>query len=277
MSKKSDALELALEAIGNVAKNIPTDIPEWLIQLGVKPGARIVNVTRIGNKDRNNKTDILIEIEDSEPIKISAKLSSAHYFGNWYGHNRFLEEFGEEAFNKLTADITSWANTWAQTATAPFVGVSICFGKRSGRTAKEFLEIFNYEDILKIVAGVGNGENVANCLYISSTHPQNIEDLITNLRPINEEVIEDISKNFKIAYRPINPLTEESNRGKNIYTKFTPYHKLNSLTKVSNPSELFKLGEFVEVEPNRINHNHVLNNLEESFNIYIPRKQKKKN
>ena len=277
MSKKSDALEFSLEAIGNAAENIPTDIPEWLIQLGVKPGSRIVNVTRIGNKDRNNKTDILIQIEDSESIKISAKLSSAHYFGNWYGHNRFLEEFGEEAFNKLTADITSWANTWAQTATAPFVGVSICFGKRSGRTAKEFLEIFNYEDILKIVAGVGNGENVANCLYISSTHPQNIEDLIINLRPINEEVIEDISKNFKIAYRPINPLTEESNRGKNIYTKFKPYHKLNSLTKVSNPNELFKLGEFVEVEPNRINHNHVLNNLEESFNIYIPRKQKKKN
>ncbi|MEY8743900.1 hypothetical protein AB9M62_31550 [Bacillales bacterium AN1005] len=272
MSKISDQLEYAIKKATNKGK-LPSQLQQWLLDLGVTPGVNIISSERIGG-DRNNKTDIIIYLENSTPIKISAKLSNADYFGNWYGHTRFIDEFGEEAFRKLSRDSTDWANWWLQQATAPFVGVSICFGRRSGNTAKEFLDIFDFNDIVKVVAGYGLGNHVANCLYISSNHPNNIEDVINNLRPINPSTLESISKNFKIAYRPINPMTEYSNRGKNIYTMFQPYKKLSQLETVTSPRRLAQLGCFVEVDPNRMNHNHVLDRLNYDYNIYIPRKPK---
>lgn len=272
MSNASDELEYAIKRVTS-SGNIPLQLPQWLLDLGITPGTNILSSERIGG-DKNNKTDVIISLVNSNPIKISAKLSNADYFGNWYGHIRFIEEFGEEAFRKLSKDITAWANWWLQQATAPFVGVSICFGRRSGNTAREFLEIFDFEDIVKIVAGYGTGNHVANCLYISSNHPNNILDVITNLRPISPSTLESISRNFKVAYRPINPMTEFSNRGKNIYTKFQPFKRLSQVETVTTPRRLAELGCFVEVEPNRINHNHVLNTLHEEYNIYIPRKPK---
>ena len=77
-------------------------------------------------------------LSEGEPIKISAKLRNADYFGNWYGHKRFLAEFGTAAFERMTKASTVWANEWAKTATAPYVGVSICFGRRSGKTGQDF-------------------------------------------------------------------------------------------------------------------------------------------
>lgn len=272
MSEASDALEFAImQAVSS--GNIPTQLPQWMVDLGITPGTKIVSSKRIGG-DRHNKTDVIVSLNNSNPIKISAKLSNADFFGNWYGHIRFIEEFGEEAFRKLSKNITAWANWWLQQTNVPFVGVSICFGRRSGNTAKEFMEIFNYEDIVKIVAGYGTGNHVANCLYISSDHPRNISDVIKNLRPISPTTLEAISKNFKIAYRPINPMTEGTNRGKNIYTMFKPYKRLSQLETVTTPRRLAELGCFVEVEPNRVNHNHVLDSLHKENNIYIPRKPK---
>lgn len=273
MSEASDELEFAIKRAVN-SGNIPSQLPQWLRDLGITPGANIISSERIGG-DKNNKTDVIINLGNSNPIKISAKLSNADYFGNWYGHIRFIDEFGEEAFRKLSQDITAWANWWLQQATAPFVGVSICFGRRSGNTAKEFLEIFNFDDIVKIVAGYGYGDHVANCLYISSNHPNNISDVINNLRPISPDTLENISRNFKVAYRPINPITEGTNRGKNVYTMFQPYERLNQLETVTSPRRLAQLGCFVEVQPNRINHNHVLDWLESEYNIYIPRKPRR--
>jgi len=272
MSKVSDDLEKAIKRSVNVG-DVILEVPNWLSNLGVKAGSIITSSERIGS-DRNNKTDVIIHLKNSNPIKISAKLSNADYYGNWYGHRRFMEEFGNEAFEKLSNDITEWANNWLQNTSAPFVGVSICFGHRSGRTAREFTDIFSFDDIIKIVAGHGEGNHVANCLYVSSKHPENLSELISNLKPINVDTLRAISKNFKIAYRPINPITEYSNRGKNIYTKFEPYKRLDNLEIVESPKRLAQLGRFVKVEPNRINHNHVLKELVSKYNISIPMKSK---
>ena len=90
------------------------------------------------------------------------------------------------------------------------------------------------------------------------------------------ENINTITQNFKIAYRPINPIKEFSNRSKNVYSRFLPYKKLETNTVITNPKELFKLGKFVEVAPTSLNHNQILNDLETNYNIVIPRKTKTK-
>lgn len=251
--------------------NLPMSIPQWMQNIGIVPGARVLGISAVGSS--GSKTDVLIRLENSEPIKISAKLSSADYFGNWYSHNRVIEEFGEEAFYRLVSDCTDWANTWKHLpAASMFVGVSICFGKRSGSTAREFTEVFTYKDIVKIVAGVGTSDYAANSLYVSSVVPRNINELFNNLQPINEQTILVLSSNFKIAYRPINPMTEGTNRGKCIYTQFRPYQRLPQMTTITELSELMRHGEFVQVEANSLNHNRLLNELEQNYNIIIPRK-----
>jgi hypothetical protein len=275
MSENSDQFEIAIAKLVRRYNTIPNNLPEWMLRIGIRPGARIISSERIGNEDKNNKTDIFIHLENSEPIKISAKLSNADFFGNWYGHNRFLDEFGEIAFYKVTEAVTTWANRWVNNPNSSiFVGVSICFGKRTGNTALDFLDLLPYDDIETIVAGYGHGYNVANCLIVSSDTPNSIESLISYLRPIDKHTINQISSNFKIACRPVNPLTEGSNRGKNVYTAFQPDTRLPVRRVITNPNELFKLGKFVTIEPNCLNHNHILNILEDEYNIVIPRKPK---
>lgn len=275
MSKKSDLLEQNIASIVNNYTNLPSSIPNWMKDLGILPNSEIISSKRIGAKSKNNKTDILITLKNSTKIKISAKLSSADYFGNWYGHVRFLEEFGSDTFKKLTEDATKWANSWITQTDTPFVGVSICFGRRSGHTAKRFLDIFSPQDILTIVKGFESDDNdaTANCMYISSKSPTSLEELINNLQPINLQTIEQAVGEFMIAYRPINPLTEGSNRGKNVYTKFVPYKKLDNPMTVISPKEIHTLGKFEPVQPTRLNHNHILNELESEYNIIIPRKK----
>lgn len=274
MSKKSDLLEQNIADLAYNYSILPLNIPSWMNELGIVPGSQIISSKRIGAENKNNKTDILITLKDSVNIKISAKLSSADYFGNWYGHLRFLDEFGKETFNKLTKDATEWANWWITQTDAPFVGVSICFGRRSGKTARRFLDIFSTQDILSIVKGFESDDNdsTANCMYISSKAPTSLEELLNNLVPITLETIEQAVGEFMIAYRPINPITEGTNRVKNVYTQFVPYQKLDNLTTIITPKEIETLGEFEIVEPNRLNHNHILNKLKDDFNILIPRK-----
>ncbi|UJA31382.1 hypothetical protein [Clostridium sporogenes] len=277
MSKSSDALELAIVRAATTNDKLPTILPKWMLNLGIRPNARIIKTDGIGSKDKNNKTDVYIELENSQPLKISAKLSNADYFGNWYGHIRFLQEFGSNAFVSQTNAATLWANWWmTQPQSNIFVGVSICYGRRKGHTGQDFLDIYTYNDILSICRGFGNGIHVANCIYSSSHHPNSLQDILTNLQPINEDIIKNIVGDFKVAYRPINPLTEGTNRGKNVYTKFKPFHKLPTRTEITSTNSLFKLGKFVEVEPTRLNHNHILDELDSEYNIYIPRKPLKK-
>lgn len=275
MSKASDAFENEIVSMveKHIGERLPMILPDWIIKKGVVPGAKVISVEGIGSKNRNNKTDVIIKLSEGEPIKISAKLRNADYFGNWYGHRRFVAEFGLAAFDRMTKASTKWANEWARTADAPFVGVSICFGRRSGRTGQDFLDIFSVDDILTVARGYGIGDHVANCMYISDNTAESIQALINNVKDITIESVNTATESFKVAHRPINPITENSNRGKNVYTRFMPYKKLSTKKVIIDPRELFSLGEFVEVEPNALNHNRILNDLEENYNIVIPRKK----
>jgi len=275
MSQASEAFEREIVEMvyRHIGENLPLYLPQWLVEEGVIPGARIEGVCGIGSQSRMNKTDVIIYLDRGEPIKISAKLMNADYFGNWYGHRRFLEEFGEDAFYRMTRASTAWANNWAQTATAPFVGVSICFGRRSGRTGQDFLDIFTTEDILTVARGYGYGDSIANCMYIADESANSIPELIRCIDEISTESVNRATENFKVAHRPINPMTEGTNRGKNVYTRFQPNVRFSRRTIITNPQVLFQYGSFVEVEPNCLNHNHILDDLEENYNIVIPRKE----
>ncbi|HEN0301279.1 TPA: hypothetical protein U3P08_001496 [Streptococcus agalactiae] len=275
MSKRSDEFENKIVEFvkQNINQPLPTQLPKWMIDEGIVPEAIIQDVKGIGSKDSKNKTDVIIHLSEGAPIKISAKLLNADYFGNWYGHKRFIDEFGCKAFQRMTTAATCWANKWSKSAKAPFVGVSICFGKRAGQTFDKFTDIFNIEDILTVTKGYGECDSVANCMYIADTPANTLSELIQSLDEISIENINKVTEEFKVAYRPINPLTEKSNRGKNVYTKFKPFKRLEELTTISNAQQLFKLGEFVTVEPTKINHNHILDELERDYNIKIPRKE----
>ena len=274
MSKASDAFEQ--EIVGmirhHIGETLPEQLPQWLVKEGVAPGAKILDVDGIGSKDRKNKTDVIVYLENSAPIKISAKLKNADYFGNWYGHKRFLQEFGEEAFCRMTQASTDFANDWAQTARAPFVGVSICFGRRVGRTGQDFTDIFTVDDILTVARGYGTGDCVANCMYIDNSSADNIQSLIDNLDEITTQSVIEATESFKVIHRPINPKTEGTNRGKNVYTRFLPFNTLPEKRIITSAEELFNLGRFVTIEPNCLNHNHILDDLEDNYNIIIPRK-----
>lgn len=276
MSKASDAFEneIVTMVTKHLGEALPSELPDWMVDEGIIPGAVITSVDGIGSKSKENKTDVIIKLDKGEPIKISAKLRNADYFGNWYGHKRFIAEFGEDAFERMTEASTNFANKWAKTATVPYVGVSICFGRRSGKTGQDFLDIFTSDDILTVARGFGSGDHVANCMYISNNSATNIPSLINNIEEITTDSVNAATENFKVAHRPINPITEGTNRGKNVYTRFMPYEKLPQRTVIRDPKELFKLGKFVTVEPTSLNHNHILDDLEANYNIVIPRKGK---
>lgn len=276
MSKKSDQFEKQIVSTVSkyVGTNLPATLPNWMLKEGITPESKIISVEGIGSKSKNNKTDVIIKLSEGTPIKISAKLLNADFMGNWYSHKRFIEEFGNDAFKKMTRASTLWANEWSKTAKAPYVGVSICFGSRSGKTGQNFLDIFTVEDILTISRGFGKGDCVANCFYISNNCADTMQGILDDLKEISFDSVTAATKKFKVAHRPINPITEYSNRGKNVYTRFMPYNKLPKLTIIEDPSELFELGEFVEIEPTGLNHNHILNDLEANYNIKIPRKKK---
>ncbi|PZV12964.1 MAG: hypothetical protein DCF20_16445 [Pseudanabaena sp.] len=278
MSKASQDLEKAIANVAKVGTCLPQNLPEWMQRIGILPEDIIVESTKVGNSSPNNKTDVLIKFQKSKPLKISAKLSNAGYFANWYGHERFISEFGRKVFEVLTTKTSVWANDWANKPNASlFVGVSISFGKRTGNTLIPFLDVFeDLEDLKKIVCGVGDDDRAANCPYVSDKHPNSLEEMIDKLAPLDLETIKELSKDIKVIFRPINPLTESSNRGKNVYTKFQPDQPLSQATEITALKNLMKLGKFVNVFPNKLNHNHILDTLEADYKIHIERKKSSK-
>lgn len=284
MSKKSEELEICIKQICQLGdfQNIDfTKIDKELIDLfDLNSSVKIISSQKIGSKSPKNKTDVLVELSNGKKIKISIKLSNADYFGNWYGHKRALSEFGKEKIKKLIEGTTDWANTvWLQSAHASlFVGVSVSFGTRSGNTQKNFLDIFDADDVLKIIKGdlPDSHDETANVLYVNDRHPNDFQELLESLRVINKNNVKSQVKNFKIIFRPINPKTEESNRGKNIYTKFdSTSQKLSKKRIVEDLESLKELGKFVEVDLDKestINHNKVLDDLFNYKNIVVPRK-----
>lgn len=284
MSTKSEKLEMDIEQIcqsGDFQNIDFTKIDKELINFfGLNSSVKIISSQKIGSKSPQNKTDVLVKLSNGKKIKISIKLSNADYYGNWYGHERALSEFGKEKVQKLIQATTDWANkVWLPNAHASlFVGVSVSFGTRSGATQKKFLDIFDADDVLKIIKGnlSEDCDETANVLYVGDSKPKNFQELLESLRVINKKNVESQFKKFKIIFRPVNPKTEDSNRRKNIYTKFDLTIPKPSKKIVARDLEcLKKLGKFVKVDLDKestINHNKVLDDLFNNKNIVVPRK-----
>lgn len=282
MTKKYAQFEKDItRAIANLSgQQLPNSLPIWMRNIGINPGAVIIGATDIGPDDTKNKTDILVNLDKSGPLKISVKMQNADYMGNWYTHTRIIEEFGQNIFDKITKVVTNWSNQIAHDSSwenKPFVGVSISFGKRSGKTGIPLQKIFSEDECNKIVvamgAGIGSDDSVANSLYASDIIPNNVGDLISSLEEMNYDNIVKFTGDFMLILRPVNPMTEGSNRFKNVFSQFVPNQPLSEQTKVLTMSQLNKLGSFKTVVNDGLNHNHILNNLEHK-NIIVPRKQK---
>ncbi len=269
----------------NALKNcpLPKKLPQWLIKNGIEPGAIIESAQDVGASGPNSKTDVIVYLKNSSPLKISVKKDNADYYGNWYGHKKIDEIFSKQIFDKLTKETTKWANEVLQNNTLgqnkPFVGVSISFGKRTGHTKLKFRDIFEDEDILTIAKGSGNPQNtnVANSLIFTTNGCiNNVQDLINSLKEITIPNILDGMNDFYIIFRPVNPMTEKSNRAKNIYTRFKPCEKSAAPTHITKLSQLKELGKFetvpLTITKPMMTHNYVLNDLEDNYNIIIPRK-----
>lgn len=276
VSKKTDNLEMELEKLGrnNIGKLLPEVLPDWMITEGILSGSVIESSARIGGQ--NSKTDVIYRLANSEDIKISAKLGNADYFGNWYGHERIFKEFSIAIYEKLTEEITKWANEWVKKEHSDiFVGVCASFGKRSGDTTIKFIDVFDEEDAEIIARGHGSGEKVANALFIGDKCPANISELICQLQEINTENIKKAIDKFYIICRPVNPMTNVTNRGKCVYTRFQPYRRLAKMTEVKSIDELMELGKFVSVDwrvSYKLNTNKILEILKDGYNICIPKK-----
>ena len=91
MSKASDAFEneIVTMVTKHLGEALPSELPDWMVDEGIIPGAVITSVDGIGSKSKENKTDVIIKLDKGEPIKISAKLRNADYFGNWYRRNYY--------------------------------------------------------------------------------------------------------------------------------------------------------------------------------------------
>lgn len=268
-------------AIANLSgQQLPNSLPRWMRNIGINPGAVIIGATDIGPHNPKNKTDILVNLDNSEPLKISVKMQNADYMGNWYTHTRIVEEFGQNIFDKITKVVTNWSNQIAHDSSwenKPFVGVSISFGKRSGKTGIPLQQIFSEDECNKIVvamgAGIGSDDSVANSLYASDIIPNNVGHLISSLEEMNYDNIVKFTGDFMLILRPVNPITEGSNRSKNVFSQFVPNQPLSTQTRVTTMSQLNGLGSFKTVVNDRLNHNRILNNLEHK-NIIVPRKPK---
>ena len=84
MSQASDAFENEIVTIGinHICEKFPYSETSLMIKKWIDPNATIVSVDGIGSKSKDNKTDVIIKLSEGEPIKISAKLRNADYFGN---------------------------------------------------------------------------------------------------------------------------------------------------------------------------------------------------
>ena len=257
-------------------KQIGKDIilPEKIKKSLGLSSTKILKVDSEISKKHDSKTDVLVVFDDGKKLKISIKKDNADYYGNWYTHQRIEDEFGKGSLNRLIEETTKWANKWIdQDSSSFFLGVSINFGNRSGNTFMEFNEVFNEADIRSIVQGNDLEQDTsANTLLITNGSINSVDDIVSLLAIFDKELLNSLFGDIKIVFRPINPMTEGSNRGKQTYTKFVPYKRFEQETYISTKDELKEYGCFEPVETEKeykLNHNRLIAQLKEEYNILI--------
>ena len=234
----------------------------------------ISNVDAEISKKHDSKTDVLVVFDDGKKLKISIKKDNADYYGNWYTHQRIEKEFGISALEQLIEKTTEWANTWIEGNSSNFfLGVSINFGSRKGNTFMEFNEVFGADDIQSIVQGHDLEQDTsANILLHTNGDVNSIDDIIKLLVIFDQELLNCLFDDVKIIFRPINPMTEGSNRGKQTYTKFVPNSKFAEEKYITTKDDLKKYGSFQPValdKEYKLNHNRVIRELKEKYNILV--------
>jgi hypothetical protein len=235
---------------------------------------KISSVDSKTSKHHDSKTDVLVVFDDNQKLKISIKKDNAHYYGNWYTHQRISQEFGDIALQKLIDKTTEWANNWVtESSSSFFLGVSINFGERRGKTFMEFNDIFTSKDIRSIVQGYDLSlDTSANILLQTSADINTIEEVISQLQMFDDDLLNTLFNKVKIVFRPINPMTEGSNRGKQTYTKFVPNVKFDEKVLFDTKSDLLNYGKFESINLEseyKLNHNHLIKSLRDNHNVQI--------
>jgi hypothetical protein len=270
-SPRSDAHEEAI-ADGFRGRIIPDDLPKWMIELGIAPGAKVVKSIVTGGS--GIKPDVIVTFDKGSTLRISAKLSNADFFGNWYTKRKVKQDLGENAVAPISEEVLEFSKRWKdKKGDKPFVGVSIAFGKRGGETGKPFTNLFPVDLIKRIVAGGSpHAETNANALYATDTVPQSVISTIKNLQPISNSVIKKLSKDFNLIFRPVYTPTNKSNMKKSAWSQLVANGKFKEPINITTQSELLKYTQWVQTPLDKdIKHFEIVRELNRN-NIFVPLK-----
>lgn len=260
-SENSENHETAL-AFAFLNKKLPQKLPDWMIKLGIIPGSKVKKAIRVGGS--GEKTDVLIELEEGSPLKISAKLSNAAYLGNWYSKNRAIADFGEAVIEPFSEETLSFVQRYNSPYELPYVGVSLSFGNRSGQTGIQLTDFLSTGSIKNIVSGKSKNElGNANCLYRITEIPEDLTMVINNLVPITDAMIKALASKIFLIFRPVYPKNSFSDRGKQSWVNMVANKNYIKAPKIiSTQVELLKVAHW-ELLPKEvvINHNGIINEL----------------
>jgi hypothetical protein len=267
-SKKSDQHEKAI-AKAFKGQTLPNELPTWMTDYGFMPGAKVVDSRQTGGS--GIKPDIVVKFDEGPSLRISAKMSNADFFGNWYPKWKVRADLGDELIKPLSDATLEFVKKFKGRGD-PFVGVSISFGKRSGQTAKKFTDLFPVGLIKRVVAGGSPDAEVnANSLYATTDIPNNIGALIERLEPISDSVIRKLSKNFNIIFRPVYTGSNRSNMSKPAWVQVVGKTKFNKPIMFEKQDDLLKNAHWTVTALDKdISHNKIVANLRK-FNILVPK------
>ena len=275
-SAGSEAHEQAIADAFPVGATLPDTLPPWLTALGLVPGSEILSSQKVGGS--GSKTDVLVETA-SGFLAISAKMSNADFFGNWYTHARVQNELGPALMIPIAEATKDFAETYSPNNDAIFVGVSIAFaGRRGGRTGKTFRELFGNrsEELMRaVITGTGGDPRTnANCLYTTTVVPQTVQQVIGNLSPIDESTLAAYAETFSLVFRPVYTATNNDNMGKQIWAKLEATQSFPEPKQFTGYADLMTACRWVSVAEGNENHFGVVKDLVGN-NIFVPLKLKR--
>jgi hypothetical protein len=276
-TSKSDEHEQNI-ADAFINKTLPDHLPKWMIDLGIKSGAKVIKSKNIGSNI--HKSDVIVDFNIGESLRISAKMSNADFFGNWYWHEKVRDDLGEEFIDPITNAALSFAKSiesgkYRSKKNEPILGIAISFGKRAGKTGIDFAELISSKKILNIIVGSNpNDKKNANCLYATTDVPNDINKLINSLSPLSETTVEKLLRNFKIIFRIIYSDSGNVQLKKPLWImlKLKDRRTNDKLFVVNNFEKIKKYSEFVPIERYSYTPEYKIINNFRKENIYLIQK-----
>lgn len=218
----------------------------WMLDIGIQPSARILSAQRVGTN--GGKPDVIVRLDYGEDLRISKKRPNADFAENWVTGSNFVARYGEDAYQNAVTEVTQFACAYRPPNDAPFVGVGISMGRRSGQTGIAFDKICDSPDSkLRVLRGSGEGDAVANCLYLGEGAEADLIATLQQLHPLDLETWRTCFGDMKLIYRVVYPQTNASNLSKCSYTEFTPYQKPRRPIHITSHKKLQRFGTFTAV------------------------------